>query len=187
MGVKFRNIKTGKVYATWDATFCKGVACSDCPLGEYNRAEGDDCWTYLCENPEESEKVGYEPIYDEAPERIPMGDTGFVRDAKAGKGRMDLLPWRAIIELSRHCEVGAINYGERNIDKGAPLHSLLDSGARHLAKYMSGEQDEDHLRAACWNLMWALNQRYTHPELNDTPWPDYKEGKHDKGNEAESH
>lgn len=27
--------------------------------------------------------------------------------------------------------------------------------------------DEDHLRAACWNLLWALNQRVTHPELDD--------------------
>lgn len=79
MGVKFRNIKTGRVYETWDATFCKGVACSDCPLTEYNRAEGDDCWTYLCENPEESEKVGYEPIYDEAPECITVGDTAATR------------------------------------------------------------------------------------------------------------
>lgn len=105
--------------------------------------------------------------------RTPMGDTGFVRDTHTGKGRMDLLPWPAIVELSQHCEEGALKYGERNIDKGAPLHSLLDSGARHLAKLMSGQTDEDHLRAACWNLMWALNQRTTHPELNDTPWEDY--------------
>lgn len=108
-------------------------------------------------------------------DRTPMGNTGFVRDSHTGKGRMDLLPWPAIIELSKHCEEGATKYGERNIDKGAPLHSLLDSGARHLAKLMSGAVDEDHLRAACWNLMWALNQRITHRELNDTPWPDYKE------------
>lgn len=27
--------------------------------------------------------------------------------------------------------------------------------------------EQDHLRAACWNLLWALNQRVTHPELDD--------------------
>lgn len=108
-------------------------------------------------------------IYDSG-NRTPMGDTGFVRNTHDRKGRMDLLPWAAIIELSIHCEEGALIFGERNIDKGAPLHSLLDSGARHVAKLMSGQTDEDHLRAACWNLMWALNQRITHPELNDTPW-----------------
>lgn len=102
--------------------------------------------------------------------REAMGDTGFVRDTHQGKGRMDLLPWYAIIELSQHCEEGALKYGERNIDKGAPLHSLLDSAARHLAKVMAGETDEDHLRAAAWNIMWALQQRTTHPECNDMPW-----------------
>lgn len=96
--------------------------------------------------------------------------TGFVRDMHEGKGRMDLLPWHAIIEVSQHCEEGAIKYGERNIDKGAPLHSLLDSGARHLAKAIMGHDDEDHLRAAAWNILWALEQRTTHPELNDMPW-----------------
>lgn len=43
--------------------------------------------------------------------------TGSVRDMHEGKGRMDLLPCNAIIELSKHCENGALKYGERNVDK----------------------------------------------------------------------
>ena len=93
--------------------------------------------------------------------------TGAVRDMKKGVGRMDLLPWYGIMEVSKHCEEGAEKYGEHNVDKGIPLHSLCDSAARHLAKFIAGEMDEDHLRAACWNLLWALNQRKTHPELDD--------------------
>lgn len=93
--------------------------------------------------------------------------TGAVRDMKRGVGRMDLLPWYGIMEVSKHCEEGAEKYGEHNVDKGIPLHSLCDSAARHLAKFIAGEIDEDHLRAACWNLLWALNQRKTHPELDD--------------------
>lgn len=93
--------------------------------------------------------------------------TGAVRDMKKGKGRMDLLPWYGIMEVSKHCEEGAIKYGEHNVDKGIPLHSLMDSASRHLAKFMCGETDEDHLRAAAWNILYALNQRVTHPELND--------------------
>lgn len=93
--------------------------------------------------------------------------TGAVRDMKRGVGRMDLLPWYGIMEVSKHCEEGAEKYGEHNVDKGIPLHSLCDSAARHLAKFIAGETDEDHLRAACWNLLWALNQRKTHPELDD--------------------
>lgn len=94
-------------------------------------------------------------------------ETGAKRDMHAGKGRMDPLPWYGIMEVSKHCEEGALKYGEHNVDKCIPLHSLLDSASRHLAKYMVGMDDEDHLRAACWNLLWALNQRVTHPELDD--------------------
>lgn len=53
--------------------------------------------------------------------------TGAQRDMHGGKGRMDLLPWAAIIEVSKHCEAGALKYGEHNVDKGIPTSSLLDS------------------------------------------------------------
>lgn len=97
-------------------------------------------------------------------------DTGAVRDMHAGKGRMDLLPWHAIMEVSKHCENGAVKYGEHNVDKGIPVHSLMDSGIRHAAKHMAGYVDEPHLLAACWNFLWALEMTITHPELNDIPW-----------------
>ena len=58
--------------------------------------------------------------------------TGAVRDMHAGKGRMDLLPLSALIELSKHCEEGAANFGEHNVLKGIPLLSLCDSALRHL-------------------------------------------------------
>lgn len=58
-------------------------------------------------------------------------NTGAVRDMHEGKGRMDLLPWAAIMEIAKHCENGAIKYGEHNVDRGIPTHSLLDSGAAH--------------------------------------------------------
>lgn len=96
-------------------------------------------------------------------------DTGFVRDSSDGKGRMDLLPWSAIIELSKHCQRGAEHYGERNIDKGAPISCLLDSGLRHLAKYMEGYLDEDHLLAALWNIAWAVQFEVAKKELQDIP------------------
>lgn len=97
-------------------------------------------------------------------------ETGAVRDMHTGKGRCDLLPLTAIIELSKHCEEGALKYGEHNVDKGIPQHSLCDSGMRHLIKYMRGDADENHLRAACWNLMFALQQSVERPELNDLYW-----------------
>lgn len=97
-------------------------------------------------------------------------ETGAQRDSSAGKGRMDLLPWRAIIELSKHCERGAAHYGENNVRLGIPWHSLADSAARHFAKWISGETDEPyHLVAACWNLMWLLEENVTRADLCDIP------------------
>lgn len=87
-----------------------------------------------------------------------------------GKGRMDLLPWSAIMEVSKHCEAGALKYGEHNVDKGIPTHSLLDSAIRHAAKYLAGYVDEPHLVAAAWNLLWAIEMEIVHTECVDTPW-----------------
>ena len=75
----------------------------------------------------------------------------------------------AWIEVSKHCEEGALKYGERNCEKGIPIHSLIDSAFRHLAKYMIGMDDEPHLRAACWNCLFALYMEIKHPELQDIP------------------
>ena len=96
--------------------------------------------------------------------------TGAVRDMQNGKGRMDLLPWAAIMEVSKHCENGARKYGEHNVDKGLPVSSFCDSAARHLAKYIDGWDDEPHLLAAAWNLLWAIQMEIKHPELVDVPW-----------------
>lgn len=101
-------------------------------------------------------------------------DTGAVRDIEEGKGRMDLLPWTAIMEVSKHCENGAKKYGEHNVDKGIPLHSFVDSAFRHLAKYNEGWEDEPHLIAAAWNCLWAIQTEIKHPELKDVPWKESK-------------
>lgn len=97
-------------------------------------------------------------------------ESGAVRDMSEGKGRMDLLPWSAIMEVAKHCENGAKKYGEHNVDKGIPTHSLCDSAARHLAKYFEGWDDEPHLLAAAWNLLWAIQMEIKHPEMVDTPF-----------------
>lgn len=95
--------------------------------------------------------------------------TGAVRDKADGKGRYDLLPWGAIHALAQHCERGAIHYGERNVDKGIPQHSLIDSGIRHLSLYIQGDAEAHHLVAALWNIAWAVEQEIKRPEMVDLP------------------
>lgn len=101
--------------------------------------------------------------------------TGAVRDMSEGKGRMDLLPWAAIMEVSKHSENGCQKYGEHNVDKGIPTHSLCDSAGRHLGKYLDGWDDEPHLLAAAWNLLWAIQMELKNPDMVDTPWCKYKD------------
>ena len=96
--------------------------------------------------------------------------TGAIRGKKdAFKGRYDLLPWEAIHELAIHCAEGAEIYGERNCEKGIPMHSLIDSGIRHLSCYLRGMKEEPHLRAALWNVAFAIWTEIKHPELQDIP------------------
>ena len=66
------------------------------------------------------------------------------------------MPWIGMIRLSKLYEAGCLKYGDRNWEKGQPVWVYLDSGARHLAKHMAGWTDEDHLNAAAWNQMSAL-------------------------------
>ncbi|NMA64741.1 MAG: hypothetical protein GX957_00670 [Clostridiaceae bacterium] len=94
-------------------------------------------------------------------------ETGAMRDMHTGKGRYDLLPWDAIHELALHCEEGALKYGERNCEKGIPIHSLIDSAIRHLSCYLRGMDDEPHLRAALWNIAFAIWTEKNKPEMQD--------------------
>lgn len=96
-------------------------------------------------------------------------NTGAVRDDATGKGRYDLLPYAAIHALAQHCERGALHYGERNVDKGIPVHSLIDSACRHLSQYIQGDAEDYHLVAALWNIAWACEMEAKHPELVDLP------------------
>jgi addiction module HigA family antidote len=86
--------------------------------------------------------------------------TGAHRDIQSGKGRFDLLPPGAIQRLARHFEKGATKYGDRNWELGINLSRYLDSALRHTFSYMAGKNDEDHLVAAAWNLLAALETEH---------------------------
>jgi hypothetical protein len=177
--------KLAKDHHEWDENDRNAVMGIDCPHTHgfldrpsycdagFNHDTCDKCWNR--EIPEEVDAVDaiVEPVIKDSGDRTEFS-SGAVRDMHKGKGRMDLLPWAAIMEVSKHCERGADKYGEHNVDKGIPTSSLCDSAARHLGKYLDGWTDEDHLLASAWNLLWALQMRIKNPEMVDTPWK--KEG-----------
>lgn len=102
--------------------------------------------------------------------------TGAVRDAQEGKGRMDLMPTRALFEVAKIFETGALKYAERNWEKGIPLSRFFDSGIRHAYKYLRGDRDEPHDAMAVWNLLCLIETRMRIEEgllpesLNDLPF-----------------
>ena len=96
-------------------------------------------------------------------------ESGAVRDMHQGKGRFDLLPMCVLMRLARHYEQGAIKYSDRNWEKGIPAHSFADSALRHMVKYMDGQNDEDHLIAAIWNLCGLAWTEEKKPWMMDIP------------------
>jgi hypothetical protein len=140
--------------------------CRDCPVSGAYDCEFDEAPDEMIEK---WYAMAFPPVIKDSGERREF-TTGAVRDMASGKGRMDLLPWAAIMEVAKHCENGAVKYGEHNVDKGLPTSSFCDSAARHLAKYLDGWTDEPHLLAAAWNLLWAVQMTVKMPEMVNTPW-----------------
>jgi len=87
--------------------------------------------------------------------------TGSRRDTREGKGRFDLIPTMALRRLAAVYEKGAVKYGDDNWKKGQPLKRMLDSALRHIVCAAEGQEDEDHLFQAVWNLVaiaWTLEE-----------------------------
>lgn len=116
---------------------------------------------------------GHKPIKDSGKRQ--EFDTGSKRDTREGKGRFDLLPARALTRLAKHFEAGALKYGDRNWEKGQPTSRFMDSALRHSFKHVQGMRDEDHLAAAAWNILCAIDMeerikdKVLPKELDDLP------------------
>lgn len=77
--------------------------------------------------------------------------------------------YTAMLEVSIHYADGCRKYGERNWERGIPLHSFIDSGVRHLLKWARGDKDERHDRAFIWNMLGAIYTIEYKPEMDDLP------------------
>lgn len=123
---------------------------------------------------------GRSPVLDSG--KREQFDTGAQRDLANGKGRYDLLPALALRRVALLYEKGAIKYDPCNWMKGMPQWRFIDSGLRHVFRYLAGDTDEDHLAAAVFNLLACIHQqenaRLTGSEfwdrlVNDLPQMDY--------------
>lgn len=111
--------------------------------------------------------------------------SGAVRDLHSGKGDMLSVPWAAMLRVSKHYENGAAKYGRYNYLKGIPVSSFIDSALRHLAKYIAGWDDEDHLAAAAFNVLGAIQMEEHNPDMCDLPWREGKRSFHYEDDKSE--
>lgn len=102
-------------------------------------------------------------------------ETGGKREVKTGKGRYDLLSPIFLRRLALVMEKGGKMHGDRNWEKGLPLHSYIDSALRHIFQLLAGDTDEDHAAHAAWNLQGFIHTSEMIQEgelpatLNDLP------------------
>lgn len=96
-------------------------------------------------------------------------ETGAQRERADGKGRYDLISPFFLKRLAIRLELGAAKYKDRNWEKGLPFSWFLDAAIRHIEQWLEGQEDEDHLAAAAFNLMGIMHLQKTHPEMNDIP------------------
>lgn len=71
------------------------------------------------------------------------------------------------LETSIHFEEGCNKYGERNWEQGINAKNYINSGVRHLLKWIRGDEDENHERAFVWNIVCCIWTCKNKPELND--------------------
>lgn len=63
--MKFKDMKTGKIYDNFSPLMCEGKPCSRCELsGRYN-GENVSCWEYVKKHPESINKIGFVPVYED--------------------------------------------------------------------------------------------------------------------------
>ena len=103
-------------------------------------------------------------------ERINYGEGKAIREPATGKGRYDLISAFALRRIACHYEAGSKKYSDRNWERGIPFSRYLDSASRHIGEFLMGKTNEDHLAAACWNLMAIMHhQELGELELDDLP------------------
>lgn len=94
-------------------------------------------------------------------------ETGAQRDNADGKLRMSLVPHKALNDVMMRYLQGADAYGEDNWKKGMKHSVLYDSTMRHLMQDFTGDDSEDHLGAALWNIMGMIWNRDNKPGMDD--------------------
>lgn len=92
--------------------------------------------------------------------------TGAVRSDDREEVRYDLISPIGLRRVAEACHEGAQKYGDFNWEKGMPVADLLNHAIAHVYAFLAGDQAEDHLGHAAWNLLAACHSQEQWPWLN---------------------
>jgi hypothetical protein len=91
--------------------------------------------------------------------------SGAVRSTDADEYRYDLISPIGLRRLAMTCAEGAQKYGEYNWLKGMPVSDILNHAIKHIFEFLRGDESEDHLAHAAWNLFASMHFQETRPDL----------------------
>jgi len=95
--------------------------------------------------------------------------SGAERSADAETERFDLISPIGLRRLAETYAEGAAKFGERNWELGMPASALANHALRHLNLWLDGDDSEDHLAHAAWNLLGLMHFEETREDLIDVP------------------
>jgi hypothetical protein len=101
-------------------------------------------------------------------------ENGGMREPSTGKGAYELVSPFALERIAVWYELGARKYADRNWEKGIPFGRLIQSGLRHMIRWMKGDRSEDHLAAVCWNVMAMMHFEETGQAQEWNNYPAYR-------------
>lgn len=107
-------------------------------------------------------------------------EKGAMREPSEGKGAYELMSPFALERIAKWYELGAQKYASRNWEKGIPFGRLIQSGIRHMYRWMAGDRSEDHLAAVCWNVMAMMHFEATGQDKEWNDYPLYGKSEKDK-------
>lgn len=83
--------------------------------------------------------------------------------------RYDRISPFALDRIAKRYRMGEIKYGAYNMEKGMPIHDLLNHALRHINMHLANQEDEpgdDNLGGSAWGLLTAMHSEQMWPKLN---------------------
>jgi len=95
--------------------------------------------------------------------------TGAKRGSDLAGCRLSLIPPAALRAWGRAFAEGEQKYGRDNWLRGFPVTVMVDHAMEHILSFLSGDNSEDHMGHALWNIGAIIHLMENNPELDDRP------------------